>query len=109
MLGYVRYRLSNNVHEDFLFCRALEGYTTGGAIFFKVSKLLEEVELKSKDCVGVCSDGAAAILGKNVGFHAEMKSINGGPITFSQCIIHREALAAKETFANLSVVDWKML
>ena len=76
LLGYVRYCFNNNVYEDFFFCRALEGYTTGEAIFLKVSEVLEEVRLKWEDCVGVCTDGAAAILGKNVGFHAKVKSLN---------------------------------
>ena len=103
LLGYVRYCFNNNVHEDF-FCRALEGYTTGEAIFLKVSKVLEEVGLKWEDCVGVCTDGAAAMLGKNVGFHAKVKSLNTGPITFTHCIIHREALASKKISAELCVV-----
>ena len=43
LLGYVRYCFNNNVHEDFLFCRALEGHTTSEAIFLKVSEVLKEV------------------------------------------------------------------
>ena len=104
MLGYVRYCFNNNAHEDFFFCRALEGYTTGEAIFLKVSQVLEEVGLKWEDCVGVCTDGAAAMLGKNVGFHAKVKSLNSGLDTFTHCIIHREALAAKKISAELCVV-----
>ena len=97
--------MNNNVHEDFLFCRALEGYTTGEAIFLKVSEGFEEVELKWEDSVKVCTDGAATMLGKNVGFHAKLKSLNSvGPITFTHSIIHREALAAKKISAELSVV-----
>ena len=54
--------------------------------------------------MGVCTDGAAAMLGKNVGFHAKVKSLNTGPITFTHCIIHREALASKKISAELCVV-----
>ena len=42
--------------------------------------------------------------GKNVGFHAKVKSLNSGPITYTHCIIHREALAAKKISAELCVV-----
>ena len=86
VLGYVRYCFNNNVYENFLFYRGLEGYTTGEAIFLKVSELLEEVRLKWEDCVKVCTNGAAAILGKNVGFHAKVKSLNSKPIAFIHCI-----------------------
>ena len=44
------------------------------------------------------------MLGKNVGFHAKVKSLNSGPITFTHCIIHREALAAKKISAELCLV-----
>ena len=44
------------------------------------------------------------MLGKNVGFHAKVKSLNSGPITCTHCIIHREALAAKIISAELCVV-----
>ena len=104
LLGYVRYCLNNNVHEDFLFCRALEGHTTGEAILLKVSGVLKEVGLKWEDCVEVCTDGAAAMLGKNVGFHAKVKSLNSGSITCTHCIIHQEALAAQKISAKLCLV-----
>ena len=70
LLGYVRYCFNNNVHEDVLFCWELERYTAGEAIFLKVCEVLEEVGLKWEGCVGVCTDGAAAMSRKNVGFHA---------------------------------------
>ena len=54
--------------------------------------------------MGVCTDGAAAMLGKNVGFHAKVKSLNTEPITFTYSIIHREALASKKISAELCVV-----
>ena len=44
------------------------------------------------------------MLGKNVGFHATVKSPNSGPITYTHCIIHQEALAAKKISAELCIV-----
>ena len=49
----------------------------------------------------VCTDGATAMLGKNVGFHAKVKSLNSGPITYTHYKIHREALTAKKISAEL--------
>ena len=72
--------------------------------FLKVSEVLKEVRLKWEDCVGVCSDRAATMLGKNVGFHAKVKSLNSGPITYTQCIIHQKALTTKKISAELCVV-----
>ena len=80
------------------------GHTTGEAIFLKVSEVLEEVGLKWESCVGVCTDGAAAMLGKNVGFQAKVKFLNSGPITYTHCVIHREALAARKISVKLCVV-----
>ena len=42
--------------------------------------------------------------GKNVGFHAKVKSLNSGLISYTPCIIHREARAAKKISAKLCVV-----
>ena len=44
------------------------------------------------------------MLRKNVSFYAKVKSLNSGPITYTRCIIHREALAAKKIVAELCVV-----
>ena len=44
------------------------------------------------------------MLGKNVDFHAKVKSLNSGPITYTHCIIYRKALAAKKISTKLCVV-----
>jgi hypothetical protein len=101
---YVRYCYNNKVHEDLLFCRPLDGHTTGEAIFQNIDEFFKEMGLKWEDCVGVCTDGAAAMTGINVGFYAKVKSVSKGPITFTHCMIHREVLAAKKISAELNAV-----
>ena len=48
------------------------------------------------NCIGVCKDGAGAMMGKRAGFVAKVKE-HGTPkrVTFTHCMIHREAFAAK--------------
>ncbi len=104
LLVYVRYCHNDNVHEDLLCCRPLEGHTTGEAIFQKVDDCFKEVGLNWTDCVGVCTDGAAAMTGKNVGFHTKVKSVSNGGITFTHCMIHREVLATKKLSEELNAV-----
>ena len=103
LLAYVRYCYDNNIHEDFLFCRQLSKHTTGENIFQKVDEFFIENDLKWSNCVAVCTDGAAAMTGRNMGFITKVKSTNKN-IKFTHCIIHREALVAKKLSADLNAV-----
>ena len=69
LLSYVRYIYNNDILEDLLFCQPLHGRTTGMDIFQIVENFFAQVFWT--DCVGVCTDGAAAIIGHTAGFHAE--------------------------------------
>lgn len=104
LLSYVRYIYNNDIHEDLLFCRPLHERTTGMDIFQKVDDFFTEVGLFWKDCVGVCTDGAAAMTGHTAGFHARVRSATDTPITFTHCMIHREALVAKRLSPDLNTV-----
>ena len=41
---------------------------------------------------------------ETAGFHARVRSASDTPITFTHCMIHREALVAKKISPNLNVV-----
>ena len=58
----------------------------------------------STDCVGVCSDRAAAMTVHTTGFHARVRSASDTPITFTHCMINREAIVAKKISPNLNTV-----
>lgn len=45
-------------------------------------------------CVGVCTHGARAMVGKNKAFLAFVRDVVPH-VLFTHCMIHREALAAK--------------
>ncbi|XP_013793192.1 SCAN domain-containing protein 3-like [Limulus polyphemus] len=70
----------------------------------RVRQFFKEVGLEWNNCVGVCTDGAAAMTGRIVGFQVKVKSASNGPTSFTHCMIHREALAAKKISADLNAV-----
>ena len=96
LLAYVRYVYNNDIHEDLLFWQPLHGRTTGMDIFQTVDDFFQEMGLLWTDCVGVCTDRATAMTGHTAGFHARVRSASDTPITFTHCMIHREALVAKK-------------
>ena len=44
----------------------------------------------------MCTDGAATMTGHTAGLHARVPPVSDTPITFTHCMIHREAFAAKK-------------
>ncbi len=70
----------------------LEGTCTGEDIFTKLK--LNEDGLSWSECIGVCTDGAGAMLGKKKGLKARVFQV-APHVKFTHCIIHREALASK--------------
>jgi hypothetical protein len=46
-------------------------------------------------CTSVCTDGAAAMVDRQNGLIARLKTINSS-IKWTYCIIHREELASKQ-------------
>ena len=90
--------------KDMLFCQPLKGQTTGNDIFIKVDAFFKGVGFSWDNCIGVCTDGAAAMTGKNIGFQSIVKSATNTSDTFTYCMIHREALVAKKMSTDLHEV-----
>jgi hypothetical protein len=61
------------VHEELLFCQPLEGRTIGEDIFVKLNAFFIANELSWNNCVGVCTNSAAALTGKKKGLLAQIK------------------------------------
>jgi hypothetical protein len=101
LLVYVRYCWEGEVLEDFLFCKSLPGRTTGEELFRVLDSFFDESGLAWTQCVGVCTDGAAAMTGRKSGLVARVKQA-GPHIISTHCMIHREALAAKDMSEDLS-------
>ena len=94
LLVYARYISDNVVEEEILFCRPLETTTTADDVLSTVSSYFDKNNLSWDKVVGICTDGAPAMLGSRSGFITKVKQKNPH-IVGTHCVIHREALAAK--------------
>lgn len=91
---YVRYIHKSHLEDEFLFCSPLTTRTTAKEIFNFVNKFFDEHNLKWKNVIGVCTDGAPAMLGCRSGFQTLVKEKSPG-VAGTHCTIHRQALMAK--------------
>lgn len=104
LLVYVRYEHDGAATEDFLFCKPLETRTTF-TTFQVLNVFMQENGLDWKKCVGVCTDGARAMTGRNSGVVARIREV-ASEMRWTHCSIHREALAVKRMPDDLkSVLD----
>lgn len=105
LLVYVRYEYDGVAQEDFMFCKSLETITTAEHIFQLLNAFIQEHGLDWKRCVGVCTDGARAMTGRNSGVAARIREV-APEMRWTHCSIHREALAVKRMPDDLkSVLD----
>lgn len=89
-----------NITEELLKLASMTGTTTGEDLFSEVKNALEERKLSFPKLVGVTTDGAPAMVGRNNGLigliQAELnKSEQASLLIASHCIIHQENLCAK--------------
>ena len=95
LLVYVRHVWDGDLQEQFLCTRELLTTTTAEDIFSSVDLYLSSVGLSWDMCVGITTDGAASMTGKNSG--VVRRILDRAPnATWKHCFLHREALAAKE-------------
>ena len=77
--------------------------TTREEIYRVTSEYLEQGGLSWKNCISICTDGAAAMTGNVKGFISRIKAQNQNVRT-THCFLHREALVAKTLPKDLSDV-----
>lgn len=87
LLVYIRFISQEMFVEELLFCKALESRTTGKEIFQVLDEYIDSNGLDWSRCVGVCSDGAAAMTGKNSGVTALIKQ-KAPNVAFTHCMLH---------------------
>ncbi|XP_068240097.1 zinc finger BED domain-containing protein 5-like [Palaemon carinicauda] len=103
LLVFVRYINSGDIKDEFLFCSALETTTKADDIMEKVSTFFQEEDLQWENVCGVCTDGAAAMLGSKSGFQSRVKKL-APQAKGIHCMIHRYALASKTLPSSLQEV-----
>ena len=100
LVSFVRYIDEDDIKEHILFCKKLEEYTTGEAIFNVINQFFSDQELSWKSCMSMCTDAAASMTGKVKGLVARVKKENPD-VEWTHCIIHRESLASKKMSSHL--------
>ena len=83
------------LQEEFLVSEEIPARITGDEIFRCLNNFITGCDLDWNNCVGITSDGAAAMTGKRAGVVQRVKNVAPSAAAY-HCFIHREALAAKE-------------
>ena len=73
LLANVRFIDGDAIRENFLFCKRLPVNTTGEEIFRVTSDYFEKKGLEWKNCISICTDGAAAMVGRYKGFVSRIR------------------------------------
>ncbi|KAJ7335608.1 hypothetical protein JRQ81_013549, partial [Phrynocephalus forsythii] len=104
LLVFVRYPFKMQI-EELLMSELLEAYTTGNEIIKAIDKCVQKKMIwnGTSTCVDICSDGAAAMVGKVKGALSRMKQVDGNA-TSSHSVIHRHSLATRRMAQDLKVV-----
>ncbi|XP_025413377.1 general transcription factor II-I repeat domain-containing protein 2B-like [Sipha flava] len=93
-----------NVFQDLLELSQLETTSTGKDIFIKIKECVDREGIVWEKINSVCTDGAPAMTGKINGCVALLKQFLGRELFSYHCIIHQEALCAKDMKFN-DVID----
>ena len=70
---YVRYVADERINEEFLFCQPLETTSKAVDVFQMLIDFFDKTELSWSKLVGVCTDGAPAMIGANSGLISLVK------------------------------------
>jgi hypothetical protein len=103
---FVRYtdnEYKKEIREQLYCCKEFDPKTTGEEIFNLLNEQILKHGLSREWCTPACTDGAAAMVGRQNGLTARLKTTNCS-IKWAQCIIHREALASKQLNEDLNYV-----
>jgi hypothetical protein len=75
---------------------SMHGRTTGKDIADEVKRCVtEKLETTFQNLVAICTDGAPAMCGRNVGAAALVEEFAGKSITKYHCIVHQQVLCSK--------------
>jgi hypothetical protein len=106
LMVFVRYiddEYEKGICEQIYCCKEFDIKTKGEEIFNLLNEQILIHGLSWEWCTSVCTDGAAAVVGRQNGLIARLKTINSS-IKCTHCIIHREALASEQLNEDLNSV-----
>jgi hypothetical protein len=103
LMVYVRFEHQEVIEEHMLFCKPLLTTTTGEDIFQAINSYFCEKLIEWRKCSTICTDGAPALTGKNIGFVAKVKKVAPN-VEWTHCFLHRQALASKSMGIELTEV-----
>ena len=84
------------VIEEFLDMASMKATTTGQNICEEVIKMMKKFEIDTSKLVGITTDAAPSMVGKNNGFVKRfLDVIQGEDVLVNHCIIHHENLCSK--------------
>ena len=94
LLVYVRYDADERINQEFLFCQPLETTSKAIDVFQMLIDFFDKTELSWSKLVGVCTDGAPAMIGANSGLISLVKQKHPA-VQGTHCMIHKAALVSK--------------
>ncbi|XP_003369171.1 zinc finger protein [Trichinella spiralis] len=102
LIEFNRFVWNSQPHEDILFCEPIiQG--TSEEIFETLDAYVKSKELDCDNCVGICTDGARAMCGKNSGVVTRVLKQSPNA-SWTHCSIHREAWVSKTISDDLKHV-----
>ncbi|XP_026481385.1 zinc finger BED domain-containing protein 5-like [Ctenocephalides felis] len=94
LITYIRHVMENDIREELLFCKAIEGKATASEIFNIIDNFFIEKGILWENCVGLCTDGAPSMAGKNAGLQALVRKVAPRAV-WTHCMIYRQSLVAR--------------
>ncbi|CAI9716938.1 domain-containing 3 [Octopus vulgaris] len=94
LLTFIRFIDGNQTINQFFCCEEMPLTTRGQDIFDILSAYLEKWNLSWNSCVGICTNGAASMIGSIKGFVSLVQQQNPNVIRI-HCFQHREELVSK--------------
>ena len=94
LIAVVRFVDEDFIKEHYLFCKEIPERTTGEEIFQVTDDFFKIYNIQWRNCIAVCTDGAAAMTGNKKGFVSYVKHKNT-TLQFTHCCIQRVAWMVK--------------
>ena len=103
LITYVRYVVETDVREDMLFCKPIECNITAREVFKIIDNFSNVNGILWENCVGLCTDEAPSMAGKNAGLQALVQKVAPRAV-WAHCMINRQSLVLRDMGKNLLTV-----